>query len=93
MTAECCVNDVAKVTSIKPELSEKIISHLLNLEHSSRYSDKQKALMMGFIIEGLELVIEKFPDKTSLINFAKRHLISISPKTRKTAKKFLEKYE
>ena len=92
MTAEQCVINCVKVASVKSELNEKIIIRLLNLETSSKYTAKQTALMMSHVIEGLELVVNNFPNKSSLIEFVKRQLTSISPKTRKTAKIFLEKY-
>ena len=92
MTTECCIVNSAKVASIKPKLAEKIIYSLLNLENSKKYPEKQKALMMSFIIEGFENLINNFPDINMLLDFAKRHLSSISPKTRKTAKMFVKKY-
>jgi hypothetical protein len=69
-----------------------VISFLINLEKSKHFPEKQRALMMSTIIEGFDLVIDNFSDKTQLLEFAERHVSSISPKTRKMARKFLSKY-
>ena len=74
------------------EISEKIINILFNLEKSNYFPKKQRALLMSYIIEGFELLIETYNDKSRLIEFAKRHINSISPKTRKVANHFIKKY-
>jgi hypothetical protein len=91
-TASYCVKNCAIIASIKQELLEKIINRLLNLENDNPFPEKQKALMMSDIIEGLELVINIYPNRDLLLSFVKKHVSSISPKTKKAAKEFLLKY-
>ena len=92
MTAECCLKNSFIIATLKENLLEKIVIILLNLEVKNHYSEKQAALMMGFIIEGLNQIFDKYAEKKSLLDFVRRHLESISPKTRKIARKFLSKH-
>ncbi|MFX0069539.1 MAG: hypothetical protein ACFFAO_00395 [Candidatus Hermodarchaeota archaeon] len=91
-TASYCVRSCAIVASVKQELLEKIVNRLLNLENDNPFPEKQKALMMSDIIKGLELVINIYPNRDILLNFVKKHISSISPKTRKAAKEFINNY-
>ncbi|MBD3254947.1 MAG: hypothetical protein GF383_07625 [Candidatus Lokiarchaeota archaeon] len=93
MTAEACIKNVIKIASIKPELSETVVDRLLDFENSIKYSEKQKAVIMSFLIEGFHLLYENFPKKDVLFKFVKKHIESISPKTRKVAKNFINKYK
>lgn len=93
MTAEACIKSAMKIASIRPDLAEKIISHLMSFENSTKYSEKQKAVMMSHIIEGIEGLPENYKKNSLLINFAKKQVNSISPKTRKLAKAYLMKYK
>ena len=90
MTAETCVKNCFIIASVKTELCEMIVNRLLELEGKKYYPEKQMALMMSFIIEGFESIIDIYPKKSKLIEFANRHLTSISPKTRKIAKQFVK---
>lgn len=92
MTAEECIKNAMKIASIRPELTDKIISRLIDFENSTKYSDKQKAVMLSQLIERFEWLPENYRRNSLLINFAKKHVNSISPKTRKVAKSFLSKY-
>ncbi len=92
MTAEFCVKNCAIIASVKEQLLERIINRLLILETDNPFPEKQKAVMMSFIIEGLELIVNRYPNKEKLLEFVKRQISSISPKTKKIAKKFLISY-
>ena len=92
MTAETCVKTCFIIASIKTDLCEMIVNRLLELDGSKYYPEKQMALMMSFIIEGFESIIEIYSKKSKLIEFANRHLTSISPKTRKIANQFVKNY-
>jgi len=92
MTAETCVKNCFIVASVKTELCDMIVNRLLELEGKNYYPEKQMALMMSFVIEGFELIIEIYSEKTKLIKFANRHLTSISPKTRNFASQFVKNY-
>ena len=61
---------------------------LLNIEKASRY--KQKELLISYVIEALDEYFETINQKKRVIEFVKTQLESKSPKTRKTAERFLE---
>ena len=91
-TAQCCVNNLGLIAINKPELLGKIVNELLTLEKKSGYPDKQKALFMSDILACFVKIMDIFPNKKIVLNFAERHLNSISPKTRKISKTLLSKF-
>lgn len=91
-SAQCCVNNCCQIAINKSELLGKIVNELLTPEKKSDYSDKQKALLMSDILVCYEKIMDFFPNKKIILNFAERHLNSISPKTRKISKTFLSKF-
>ena len=92
MTLETCIKNCTRIASAKTEMTDTIVNNLLELENSDQFPPKQIALMMSFIISSFELIIETYPDKSRLIEFAKRQLTSISPKTKKIAIQFIKNY-
>ena len=79
-----------KIVNFKPDLEEKITNIFLNIE--SIHPGKQIELVKSAIIESFSEFITKAKNKNEIINFVEKQLKSDSPKTRKMAKEFLEKW-
>jgi hypothetical protein len=75
------------------ELLEGIVSKqdktLLNIDQI--HQGKQTELVKAYAIEALNDYFYEIADKEKIIDFVKAQLVSASPKTRKSAKDFLEK--
>ncbi|MBU1708087.1 hypothetical protein KKG05_11580 [bacterium] len=80
-----------KIAKIKPKLQSKITAKLLTIDKIHR--GKQKELVKGYVIEAFFEYFADAKDKMKIIKFVKTQLESNSPKTRKKAKDFLEKYD
>ena len=79
-----------RIVKYKPLLEKKITNMLLNIEKI--HPGKQIELMKSAVIESISEFFEKSENKDVIIDFVKKQLNSESPKTRKTAKQFLEKF-
>ncbi|MDD1775697.1 MAG: hypothetical protein LUQ24_09225 [Methanobacterium sp.] len=73
----------------KPELQERIIEKLLNIENI--HQGKQKELVKAYAIEALRKIYPDAPDKEKIMEFVKDQLESSSPKTRDMASCFLDR--
>lgn len=91
MTAGHLVSNSGKIAKAKPKLQSKITNKLLNIDNTHR--GKQKELIKGYAIEAFDEYYEEANDKKKIVEFVKKQLESESPKTRKKAKEFLEKWE
>jgi hypothetical protein len=78
-----------KIAKAKPQLQTKITNKLLNID---RTTQKHKDLIKAGAIKSFDEYFEESQDKKRIMNFVKKQLNSESPKTRKTAKAFLEKW-
>lgn len=92
MTARKCVQNTAKILESKGELTDNITDILLDVDERCDFSLKQKALLKSDIIELFYKFYEQINYKEQVNEFVKDELDSISPKTRKMAKKFMKKY-
>jgi hypothetical protein len=92
LTACYCADNCVKILMNKPQLEDKILSHLLNFESTCPYPDKQKGLLAAHIIESLDAVYDISSKQAEILSFARRHAGSVSPKTRKLVKQFLNKH-
>lgn len=79
-----------KIAKAKPNLQTKITNKLLNIDKTHR--GKQTDLMKAYAIEAFNAYFEVSSDKKKILDFVKAQLESKSPKTRKAAKEFLEKW-
>jgi hypothetical protein len=79
-----------KIAKAKPQLQTKITNELLNID---RTKQKHKDLIKAGAIESFSAYFEESPDKKRIINFVKQQVNCESPKTRKIAKEFLEKWD
>lgn len=93
MTAEHCIKNTAKIMANKEEYKEDIINILLDIDNKCDFPPKQNALMKSGIIEIFDLFYGEITPKDNINEFIKGQLNSISPKTKKTAKKFVLKYD
>ena len=73
----------------KPELQSKITNRLLDIDNTVQ---RHKDLVKSGAIEAFNAYFEESKDQARIIEFVKAQLNSESPKTRKMAKKFLEKW-
>lgn len=90
MTAAHLAANSGKIAKAKPQLRPKITTRLLNIDKT--HQGKQKELIKGYIIEAFDQYFEEAEYQSEIIEFVKNQLSSGSPKTRKIAEKFLEKW-
>lgn len=81
----------AVIVNAKPELEPKITNKLLAIDKTD-HEEERKDLIKSYIIEAFEQYYEKAKSQKRIIKFVEDQLESRSPKTRKKAKQFLERY-
>ena len=81
-----------KIAKAKPHLEEKITNKLLSLDKTHHISER-KDLIKGYAIESFSEYFEEAKNKKKIIVFVKNQLKSKSPRTRKKAKEFVEKWD
>jgi len=84
------VKSSGKIAKSKPHLINKITKILLNIEKI--HPGKQIELVKSAVIESFSDYFKKIENKKEVIAFVKKQTNSSSPKTRKIAKDFLNKY-
>ena len=89
MTASHVALNSSKIALNKPELQERIIDMLLNIDEI--HQGKQKEMIKAYAIESLQEMYSEIDDKERVKEFVKAQLESSSPKTRKAAAGFIEK--
>ena len=90
MTAAHAAKLSGKIAACKPALQGKITERLLSIDEI--YKGSQKELIKGYVIEAFNEYFEEAEDKKEILEFVRGQLQSTSPKTRKTAEEFLEKW-
>jgi len=73
----------------KPELQAEITNRLLDIDNTVQ---RHKDLVKSGAIDAFDAYFEKSKDQARIIEFVKAQLNCESPKTRKMAKEFLEKW-
>jgi hypothetical protein len=91
VTARYLVQSTGKIVRHKPHLRERIIARLLGVDNT-HHTESRKDLLKGDVIQAFEEFFKDSADQDSILAFAKAQLACSSPKTRKAAKQFLEKY-
>jgi len=86
--AHVAVNS-GKIALAKPKLQAEITSRLLDIDNMVQ---RHKDLVKASAIEAFDAYFEKSKDQARIIEFVKAQLNCESPKTRKKAKAFLEKW-
>ena len=84
------VKSSGKIAVFKPELEEKITNLLLDIENI--YPGKQIELLKSAVIESFSEFFEKTQKRNKIVSFVKKQLKSDSPKTRKIARDFINKW-
>ena len=90
MTAAHAAKLSGKIAIYKPALQGKITERLLSIDEIHKGS--QKELIKGYAIEAFSEYFEEAEDKEEILQFVRGQLQSTSPKTKKTAEEFLEKW-
>lgn len=78
-----------KIARAKPELQTKITNKLLNIDKTIQ---KHKDLIKAGAIESFSEYFNEAKDKNKIVDFVKAQLHCESPRTKKTAKEFLKKW-
>ena len=92
MTGNCCVKNLLKIYRHKAAQRERIIETLLDIDNRCDYTEKQKGVFKADVLEIFDEVYEEVPRRDEINGFIKAEANSISPKTRKKAKRLIEKY-
>ena len=82
--------DSGKIVKAKPKLQSKITNKLLNIDKTNQ---KHKDLIKAGAIESFDEYFEEIKVKKKILKFVREQLNCESPKTRKKAKEFLEKWD
>jgi len=77
------------IARAKPSLQARIVERLLGIDETHH---KHKDLIKGDAIQSFEAFFEGYPDRERILKFVEQQLECSSPKTRKTARAFLDKY-
>ncbi len=91
MVAGQAALNAGKIAKARPGLQTRITGILLNINQI--HHGKQTELMKAYAIEALNTYFDEAANKEKIIDFVRAQLNSDSPKTRKAAEKFLEKWE
>jgi hypothetical protein len=91
ITAAHLALNSGKIARAKPQLMTRITSRLLNIDKTHR--GKQKELVKGHAIEAFDEYYRETENKQEILEFVRRELESKSPRTRKLARQFLEKWD
>jgi hypothetical protein len=80
-----------KIARARPDLREEITRRLLKVDET-HFDESRQALVKAYIIEAFEQYFEVSTSKSEIIDFVRLQIECASPKTRKLAKAFLEKW-
>ena len=80
-----------KIARARPELQTKITDKLLSIDET-HHEPERRELIKGYAIESFSEYFEEAKNKREITEFVKKQLNSKSPRTRKKANEFLEKW-
>ena len=81
----------AKIIGAKPHLRGRITEKLLNIDETHHPSGRKELIKTG-VIEAFDGFLADSDDRARIVEFVRKQQDSESPKTRKTANAFLEKW-
>jgi hypothetical protein len=84
------VQNTGTIARAKPALRARIVERLLHIDEAQH---KHKDLIKGDAIESFDAFFEEIENQEEIASFVRAQLDCSSPKTRKIAKRFLEKWE
>ena len=88
ITAIYTARSSGKIVRAKPALETRITEKLMSID-GTHYEQDRKDLVKSGVIEAFREYYEEARDKARIIEFVKKQLESVSPKTRNVAKEFL----
>jgi hypothetical protein len=91
VTARYLAQSAGRIVRAKPHLQARITERLLGIE-GTHHAQGRKDLIKADIIQSFEEFFEDSRDKEEILAFVEKQLGCSSPKTRKAAKAFLNKY-
>jgi hypothetical protein len=91
MVAAHVAGNAAGIVGVKPELEPRITNRLLSVE-KTHHDPSRKQLINGYVIESISKYYERAREKRKILEFVQKQLTSKSPRTRKMAKQFLQKW-
>jgi len=91
VTARHLAQSAGRIVRAKPHLLAKITERLLGIDGTHHTQDR-KDLIKADIIQSFEEFFQDSGDKKEILAFVEKQLECSSPKTRKAAKTFLNKY-
>jgi hypothetical protein len=91
VTARHLAQSAGRIVRAKPHLQARIAERLLGIDGTHHTQDR-KDLISGDIIGAFEDIFEDSHNKEEILAFVEKQLECSSPKTRKAAKTFLNKY-
>lgn len=80
-----------KIAQAKPKLQTRITKRLLNID-ATHFEPGRKDLIKSYAIESFDAYFEEAENQEEIVEFVRRQLDCTSPKTRKSAKRFLRKW-
>lgn len=95
ITAGNIIGNSWKIAQAKPELTDRIITEILKVEHA-KYENKGKVslecknIVCGTAIDAFERLIHQSAIKTRMIHFVKKQLRNSRPSVRKKAERFMK---
>lgn len=90
MIAQCCVKNLKRIIQQREDLIGEVVQILLRIDDITSYPQKQKELLKYDVLDIFDIVYEKVEDRNNIQLFIENCLESISPKTRKMAKKLVK---
>jgi hypothetical protein len=81
----------SKIVKAKPDLESKITDRLLRIDET-RHKPSHNELIKADVIAAFDGYFETAKDKDEIVEFVKQQVGSKSPKTRKCAKEFLDRW-
>ncbi len=94
MVARYFVQTIHLILEARPDLREKVIACLLNVENT-RHTESRKSLLKADIINAFDRLFESMSEQEQkeVLAFAEKEQDSESPSKRKVAKAFLKKHQ
>jgi len=90
ITAAYVAGASGKIVNAKPKLQARITNKLLSID-KTHHERERKDLVKAYIIEAFEEYFDQIRNKPRIIEFVNKQLNCKSPKTRKSAKEFLNR--
>ena len=94
MVARYFVQTIHLILATRPDLREKVVARLLDIENT-HHTESRKSLLKADIINAFEQLFEilSVQERKQILAFVEKELHSESPSTRKAAKAFLGKHQ